>query len=134
MRNRIDGGAPSVNASSPGAPEGPLSSRSGFEGPPEGAHRPSPGLSGEGRVRREREGPQSTEGAPLNVPPYWQRALYQGVAMFFLTTIPSWNPNPEMLIDYEGLEEEERSLADEADQQQLQQQQQQHLQQLLQQE
>ncbi|KAL8454324.1 hypothetical protein Emag_001483 [Eimeria magna] len=39
-------------------------------------------------------------------PPYWKRALYQGVAMFFLTTIPWWNPDPELLIDFEGLEEE----------------------------
>ncbi|KAL8437402.1 hypothetical protein ACSSS7_000997 [Eimeria intestinalis] len=38
--------------------------------------------------------------------PYWKRALYQGVAMFFLTTIPWWNPDPELLIDFEGLDEE----------------------------
>ncbi|KAL8446560.1 hypothetical protein Emed_005014 [Eimeria media] len=47
-------------------------------------------------------------------PPYWKRALYQGVAMFFLTTIPWWNPDPELLIDFEGIEEDADASGPEA--------------------
>ncbi|OEH76146.1 hypothetical protein cyc_04217 [Cyclospora cayetanensis] len=70
------------------------------EGPP-GIHSAAEGQNVSQASRRE----------AASIPPYWKRALYQGVAMFFLTTIPSWNPNPDLLIDYEGLAEEEEGDA-----------------------
>ncbi|CDJ58604.1 hypothetical protein EMWEY_00052110, partial [Eimeria maxima] len=100
-RRRMHGpheGAPPTSDSSSGAHGAPAEGMrsSSVGGPTPTSSRGAPSSS------RER-GPSSIR----RPPPYWQRALYQGVAMFFLTAIPSWNPNPELLLDYEEEEAEE---------------------------